>query len=326
MHLTRPLIVGYTGLLLVSCALPQHSNTLLFATNTTVALDVSANATTAAPNITIGYKRQEMAWVPLLANKINPPNERQPADCPQAANAGVSDPCVFLGRDGTSVDAYSVLATFAGTAAASGSGGSSSPSSSANGSIAQFFATGLAARTLAEKGGAQLVNTGSAPSADQILAAWTNQLQNDTQKLNAYFNDPAKFSLLRDALVNNSQWKGTPTATALQQQPDVASLMNYAQQNFITHSLATAIPSTSVAVGNPPGGNPPGGNPPGGNPPGGNPPGGNPPGGNPPGGNPPGGNPPGGNPPGGNPPGANPPGGNPPGGNPPGGDNPPGTR
>jgi hypothetical protein len=104
---------------MVGCALPQHSNTLLFATNTVVALDVSTNATTAAPNITLGYKRQEMARVPLLANQTGPTKERQPAECPKGANANATDPCVFLGRDSTSVDAYSVLATFAGSGAAS---------------------------------------------------------------------------------------------------------------------------------------------------------------------------------------------------------------
>jgi hypothetical protein len=254
MRLGRSLTIPVAALL-AGCALPPHSNTLLFATNTTVALDVSANATTAAPNITIGYKRQEMAWVPLLANKSGPAKERQPADCPPASTANSTDPCVFLGRDGTSADAYSVLATFSGTAAASGAGGTSS-TRSANGSIAQFFATGLAARILADKGGAQLVNTGTtSATTEQLVEAFNSQEQTDTQKLNAYFSDTSKFTQLRDALVDNSQWKGTSTATSLKQQSDLTSFLNYARTNFLTHSLAAAIPtSTSPAPGGAPAG------------------------------------------------------------------------
>jgi hypothetical protein len=236
--------ISIVAVMVSGCALPQHSNTLLFATNTAVALDVSTNATTAAPNITLGYKRQEMAWVPLLANKSGPDKERQPADCPPAANG--TDSCVFQGKDGNSLDAYSVLATFAGSGAASGSKGTTS-STSASGSIAQFFATGLAARMLAEKGGAQLVNSGATQNADQIINMWQQVEQSDDQKLNAYFGGGGNFTQQRDALVNNSQWKGTPTATSLQQQADVVSFMNYARVNFLTHSLAAAIPAGTTA-------------------------------------------------------------------------------
>jgi hypothetical protein len=230
------------------CAVPQHSNTLLFATNTAVALDVSANATTAAPNITIGYKRQEMAWVPLLANQAGPgKSERKPADCPAGAAVTKDDPCVFLGRDGESVDAYSVLATFSGTAAASGSGGSTSPSSGASGSIAQFFATGMAARLLAEKGGAQLVNTSVTQTADQIVNNWQKQEQSDDQKLDAYFNNPANFAQLRDALVAKSKWNNTPTGDAIKQLPDKAAFMDWVRRNFAAHDLAAAVPDAGGA-------------------------------------------------------------------------------
>ena len=230
------------------CAVPQHSNTLLFATNTAVALDVSANATTAAPNITIGYKRQEMAWVPLLANQAGSGNsQRKPADCPAGTAVSKDDPCVFLGRDGESVDAYSVLATFSGTAAASGSGGSTSPSSNASGSIAQFFATGMAARLLAEKGGAQLVNTSVTQTDDQIVTKWQKQEQSDDQKLDAYFNNVANFSQLRDALVAKSKWNNTPTGDAIKQLPDKAAFMDWVHRNFAAHDLAVAVPDAGGA-------------------------------------------------------------------------------
>ena len=50
------------------CSTPDHTNTLIFGTNTKVGLDVSCE-TTGVPSISVGYKRQEAVWMPLLANK-----------------------------------------------------------------------------------------------------------------------------------------------------------------------------------------------------------------------------------------------------------------
>lgn len=230
------------GAVLSGCATPEHSNTLLFATNTAVALDVSANPTTASPNITIGYKRQEMAWVPLLANASGPQSERQPAKCEQVEKYG----CVFAGRDSTGVDAYSVLATFKGTATGKTSGGSASPSTEAGGSIAQFFATGLAARILADKGGAHLVSTAASSDAAQVVLAWQQQEQSDEKKLDAYFNDPTKFAQQRDALVDNSKWKGTSTGDDLKKLSDKAAFMDWVYKNFAAHDLASSIPNSGA--------------------------------------------------------------------------------
>lgn len=247
MRIYRQIAITVSTAATLGCALPQHSNTLLFATNTAVAIDISANATTAAPNITIGYKRQEMAWVPLLANKTDPSGRALAADCPPAATTTAADPCVYQGRGGEDSDAYSVLATFAGTSGASGTGGAGGPSTSAKGSIAQFFATGLAARALAEKGGAQLVNTSITQNAETITNQWRKEEQTDDQRLSAYFGDATKtFAQLRDSLIDNSQWKGTPTGAALGQQADSVSLLNYARINFVTHSLAAALPAKTA--------------------------------------------------------------------------------
>ena len=54
---------------LAACSTPEHTNTLIFATNTKIALDVSASPAGGSPEVTIGYKRQEVAWAPLLANQ-----------------------------------------------------------------------------------------------------------------------------------------------------------------------------------------------------------------------------------------------------------------
>lgn len=100
--------------------------------------------------------------MPLLANVANG-TETVPATC-------LNDPCrEFKGTTGTSggaasvgaTDTYSVLATFSGQAGASaGAGGNETPGVKANGTLAQYFATGIAARLLAEHGGASIVNTG----------------------------------------------------------------------------------------------------------------------------------------------------------------------
>ncbi len=59
-------------LILYGCgSVPQHSNTLVFGTDTKVALDVSSSpANAGALGFTLGYKRVEAVWMPLLANKI----------------------------------------------------------------------------------------------------------------------------------------------------------------------------------------------------------------------------------------------------------------
>lgn len=58
-------------------------------------------------------------------------------------------------------DAYSVLGTFSGAGTASASGGTNG-----NLTIAQYFATGVAAQILAEKGGAAVVNPNAKPASD----------------------------------------------------------------------------------------------------------------------------------------------------------------
>lgn len=138
---------------------PQHSNTLIFATDTKVAFDVSTSATDAGiPSVTIGYKRKEAVWMPLLANRVmgrnaEPCTPNQGATNLEANNSNNS--CLFKGKDGDKEDSYSVLASFGAdfNTSTENSGIKSS------GGLAQYFATGLAAQKLAEKGGAQLVNT-----------------------------------------------------------------------------------------------------------------------------------------------------------------------
>jgi hypothetical protein len=159
-----------TGLLLLAIAqglagcgaMPAHSNTLVFGTTTRVAVDVSQEPT-GALGVTIGYKRNEAVWMPLIANVPAPTGGMQPAAC-------TSEACAKLVGNGDE-DTYSVLATF------SGDMGGAAKAAEAKGTVSQFFATGLAARTLAQRGGAALVNTAAAEPLDADVAAAAKDIQ-----------------------------------------------------------------------------------------------------------------------------------------------------
>lgn len=143
------------AVLLSGCtSTPRHTNVLMFGTNTKLALDVSQDPATGM-GVSLGYKRQEAVWMPLLPNVGE---NYLPASCETAEPKG---PCPkYVGNHGNDYDTYSVLASFgfdvsgSGTAPGGVNGG---------GKVAQFFATGLAARTLAQTGGAALVNPNEMP-------------------------------------------------------------------------------------------------------------------------------------------------------------------
>ncbi len=130
-------------LLATGCATPKHSNVLIFGTNTKLALDLSAD-TTGNPGITIGYARQEAVWMPLLANTGK---DYEPSLC-------ATENCLYRGTEDNDKDTYSVLASFGAKFSAEYTG----TSPKAGGGLAQYFATGLAARKLAEIGGAKIVS------------------------------------------------------------------------------------------------------------------------------------------------------------------------
>lgn len=242
---------------------PRHSNTLMFGTSTRVALDVSQEPT-GSVGFTLGYKRHEAVWMPLLANK-NESGDLIPADC-----AGQGCP-MFQGTAGNggaagsgAVDTYSVLATFSGSASAAadspkvpsdGASPESRPAARAGGGIAQYFATGLAARLLAARGAA-VVNaavgeTAAVPlsedekaairtaahqealAVDEVIAFLrdanggidsakrdqlihrANGLSSDAQN---NLNKPASLSALRDYLILNYNHAGQRMHAALKQQ------------------------------------------------------------------------------------------------------------
>jgi hypothetical protein len=155
-----------TTLAMAGCTLP-HSDVLVFATQTKVALDVSASPSTGAPSFTLGYKREEGVWMPLVVNgresvalagsrSCTPDGSRcwtvssatltlfnecvktRPAEVCLGA---VAKDVKYVGSAPGQKDAYSVFASFGGDFSAGGGG---------QAALAQFFATGIAAQRLAE--------------------------------------------------------------------------------------------------------------------------------------------------------------------------------
>lgn len=154
---------------------PKHTNLLIFGTNTTGGLEVGTNANQ-IPRILFGYTRQEVVLMPLLANtrlQSNGDGKSTLAPCglePSTIGGNQTTPqvvpegCKFLGRTGGAngdYDTYSVLASFGAGVSADFVNGRPS----ANGKVAQYFATGLAARALAENGGAAVIATGDPTAA-----------------------------------------------------------------------------------------------------------------------------------------------------------------
>lgn len=197
----RRLTGSLLALLLLAACEGTGNHTMIFGTNTLVALDVSSDPASGNPHFTLGYKRQEAVWLPLaLSGALAEPTHHcvkigendkltcvpgnddvqgtyvcSPIDSRQA-NASVGTTpllCTTIGDaqgallqgsadgNGGGKDAYSVLASFG-----------MKYDDEVEGDIAQYFATGLAARALAETGGASLVNKSekSQATADAEIA------------------------------------------------------------------------------------------------------------------------------------------------------------
>ena len=152
-RLSRMLVMGAALTALSACSqMTKHSNMLVFGANTSVGVKVGQDASQ-APTVSVGYQRQEVAFVPVLANTgVGTNGELSP--CPATTGAKVApEGCKFeASMDGTDKDSYSVLASF-GTEAGGGGGNASIK-------VAQYFATGIAAQQLAESGGANVVMAG----------------------------------------------------------------------------------------------------------------------------------------------------------------------
>jgi hypothetical protein len=154
-HLALLLIAGAS---LGGCVqATRHSNTMVFGTNTTFGLSAGQDVS-GIPSMTVGYRRQEAVVMPLVANAGDNGNYQTPCQIALAGMLapGEMHPCILVGRDGSKIDTYSVLASFGAQFEGDGTQGT------AGGGLAQFFSTGVAAQALAVRGGAALVATGRA--------------------------------------------------------------------------------------------------------------------------------------------------------------------
>ncbi len=168
------LIVVAGATALAGCAMVDHSNTMLFGTNTNVGLQVGTDASN-VPSINVGYRRQEAVFLPLQSNYKDAASGRFIPCGSATAHADMAQECKFLGKNGDSKaeDSYSVLASFGAQFSAK----TDTSQAEASGGLAQYFATGAAAQILALKGGAAVVavskaaEQSAATSSDSALVA-----------------------------------------------------------------------------------------------------------------------------------------------------------
>lgn len=163
------LIISTSG-----CSAPKHSNTLIFGTNTLFALDASYDSATQQPNITIGYKRQELVWLPLMVNKAAVVQKDESTN-------GITDAVFQSQGSDNSRDAYSVIASF-GTKHSASYDPTKGPV--ASGEISQYIATGAAAVLLAKTSGDRLVSSTEATKVAAQQESDATKIIVDTQNKN----------------------------------------------------------------------------------------------------------------------------------------------
>jgi hypothetical protein len=150
--------MALAALAVTGCA---HNDVLVFGTDTKLALDVETGvAQGESPSITIGYKRKEAVWMPLIVNangsNVIPCAKDSAGRCKGASQNWPMDDAKYRSTlrkyrgDGSieseQADGYSVFASLGATV--KGNASSSNPSAGASVGIAQFFATGNAAVNL----------------------------------------------------------------------------------------------------------------------------------------------------------------------------------
>jgi hypothetical protein len=187
--------------------------------------------------ITLGYKRQEAVWMPLLANQ-EVAGDLIPQVCEEdecrsfVASTGKGGPA---GEAAT--DTYSVLATFEGQAAGGATAGTgTSPNTKAEGKLAQYFATGFAARLLAASGSAVVNTTGETTPANAISAqAKSENIQIRKQEderisriMNSITNKDGTINLeKKTALIKKSKFSNPSINTKLDAIKDSDDFLEY---------------------------------------------------------------------------------------------------
>lgn len=184
-HHARFLIFAAAAALTSGCQTYPHRDVMLFGTQTKLAIDIARQPETQTPEFTVGYKRQEFVYLPLVVNG------RDSNSC--AAGSTCSETPYYAGTrqssaDAGSRDAYSVFASFG----AKFGGGAANT----EGGLAQFFATGIAAQELGKNtsignalaiqpADAQAVQTVTQASAQAIDVLSTALTASERKAINA---------------------------------------------------------------------------------------------------------------------------------------------
>lgn len=196
------------AVLLSACGHLQHNDVMVFGTDTKIAFDISANATAGAtPEFTLGYKRREGVWMPLLVNGRQSVPVAGAAACRagaagehcraalaeasrqiQSVSAQTLSAC--LSRDGANpancVEAFLDASKYVSERTTPGENGEPdvtsrdaysvfaslgadfSGSTGGRAALAQFFATGIAAQELAANTEIQRALAVETPGAEQL--------------------------------------------------------------------------------------------------------------------------------------------------------------
>ena len=148
---------------------------LVFATHTTMGLELSVSpAETSGPvNMVLGYKRTEGVINPVYHSEgIETPDQ----EIHTAPEAGTTSVTTTGRRPRYRDESYSVIAKFAGE-----TGGSADKITSAGMSVAQCFATGEAAKTIAGQPGIAGAVTGSSEIAEAAARESTASLKGESR-------------------------------------------------------------------------------------------------------------------------------------------------
>ncbi len=138
--------------------------------------------------------------MPFLANQANAEGKIVPGNCEDREGG-----CYFRGGGEAKQDTYSVLASFGLRFGGSGS----VTGVKARGGIAQYFATGLAAQTLAKQGGVELVVVRLLPSQEAAAVE-------EMRKKNAALDRVLKYAD-KEGTVEVKKLKTLLTGTGLQE-------------------------------------------------------------------------------------------------------------
>ncbi|GEM_PF-2675553 len=267
---TGLIMAGLVGVLSGCATKHPHNDVLIFGTTTKLAADVAAPVQNAGiPEFTIGFKRLEAVWMPLRPNgtiaqaEDNSKIVERSRKVAKAINACITElksggmlrqtaeqRCfdslmpgglyqgessgIVSGKGGAvkELDTYSVFASFGGTGSLS--------FNSASGSLAQFFATGIAAQRLGANPQVGVALNAEAPDAAQAQAE-ADQAQSEA--------DQAMAEAVSDVQMSDRAFYDKTVSETNLIMACRAPSKDQAQYNqFITDTAANAVPANQARI------------------------------------------------------------------------------